>query len=180
MELSAADLRAAADGDPAAVDALIVAYGPTVLRWCARLGGPRIDAEDAAQDVLERVLRKLHGLGDPATFPAWLFTTCRGVIAQHRRRAWFRRWVGEPDAATADPARPRDPDVGRVHDVLERLPGELREVLVLCDLEERPAPEVAVLVGVPEGTVRSRLRRARAEFGRVAREMELDWVEVPS
>lgn len=171
MELSARDLRAAAEGDPAAIDALLVAWGPTVVRWCGRLGGPRIDAEDAAQDVLERVLRKLGGLRDPATFPAWLFATCRGVIAQHRRRAWLRRWVGAPDESVIDPG-PRadaDPVAAGVHAALDELSAELREVLVLCDLEERPAPEVARLVGLPEGTVRSRLRRARVDFAAVAR-----------
>ena len=143
---------------------------------------PHIDAEDAAQDVLERVLRKLHRLDDPATFPAWLFQTCRGVIAQHRRRAWLRRWVGAPDPTLAD-ARPgpdRDPLAARVHQTLDALPADLREVLVLCDLEERPASEVGQLLGIPEGTVRSRLRRGRALFAERARDLELPWVEVAS
>lgn len=174
MELSAPLLRAAADGDPAAVDALLVAWGPTVLRWCARLGGPRIDAEDAAQDTFERVLRKLHRLADPATFPAWVFSTCRGVVAQHRRRAWLRRWVGAPDPATIDPRTNREAVAARVHAALDTLDADLREVLVLCDLEERPAPEVATLLGLPEGTVRSRLRRARATFAEIARAHALD------
>lgn len=182
MELSPETLRAAADGDPAAVDALIGAWGPTIVRWCGRLGGPRIDAEDAAQDALERILRKLPGLRDPATLPAWMFQTCRGVIAQHRRRAWLRRWVGAPDPALADhgPRPDADPIALRVHEALERLDPSLREVLVLCDLEERPAPEVAALVGIPEGTVRSRLRRARVEFARVAEAMALHLAELPS
>lgn len=175
MELSARDLRAAADGDAAAIDALIVAWGPTVVRWCARIGGPRIDAEDAAQDVLERILRKLARLDDPATFPAWLFQTCRGVVAQHRRRVWLRRWVGAPDVSIPD-GRPRpdaDPVAAQVHVALDRLDADLREVLVLCDLEERPAPEVAGLLGIPEGTVRSRLRRARVDFAAAARTLGL-------
>lgn len=184
MDLSDAVLRAAADGDPAAVDTLIVACGPTVVRWCARLGGPRIDPEDAAQDVIERVLRKLHRLDHPRTFPAWLFATCRGVVSQHRRRAWFRRWVGPPEPTTPDP-RPgpdHDPVAARVHHALDTLDEDLRAVLILCDLEDRPAPEAAALLGVPEGTVRSRLRRARQAFAAVARRLQLDTalVEVAS
>lgn len=182
MPLPPEVLRQAADGHPAAIDALIVEWGPTIVRWCGRLGGPRIDAEDAAQDVLERVLRKLHRLDDPATFPAWLYQTCRGVIAQHRRRAWLRRWVGAPDPAAPDgrPGPDRDPLAARVHLALDALPGPLREVLVLCDLEERAAPEVALLLGIPEGTVRSRLRRARLAFAERARDLELPWVEEAS
>lgn len=175
MELPAETLRAAAAGDAAAIDALIVAWGPTVVRWCGRLGGPRIDAEDAAQDALERILRKLPGLDRAETFPAWLFQTCRGVVAQHRRRAWLRRWVGAPSPKVPD-GRPGPGEslVAQVHAALDELDPERREVLVLCDLEERPAPEVARLVGVPEGTVRSRLRTARQQFAEAARRRGLD------
>ena len=92
--------------------------------------------------------------------------------------------VGPPEPTTADP-RPgpdHDPVAARVHRALDALSEDLRAVLVLCDLEERPAPEAAALLGVPEGTVRSRLRRARHAFAEEARRLELDlsWVEVAS
>ena len=52
----------------------------------------------------------------------------------------------------------------RVQEVLSELPLDLREVLILCDLEERPDESVALLLGIPAGTVKSRLRRARRQF----------------
>lgn len=156
-------VSAARTGDPAALDALVRTWSPTVLRWCARLGGGRIDAEDAAHDVFERVFRKLPGLRDPEAFPAWLFQTTRGVLAQHRRRAWVRRWIGpllyEPAAAEV-----HDPEVADVHAALDALAPELREVVVLHDVEGRSDAEVAALLAIPLGTVKSRLRRARAGF----------------
>ncbi|MEQ1506660.1 MAG: RNA polymerase sigma factor [Myxococcota bacterium] len=151
---------------PITYAALVDAWSAPVLRWCARLGGPRIDAEDAAQDVFLRVLRNLATLRDPQTLPAWLFAITRRVVIDHRRRAWLRRWVPGVVPDVADPRRTDDGDLARVvHTVLDGLPNDLREILVLCDLEERTAEEVSGLVGVPIGTVRSRLRRARERFG---------------
>lgn len=159
-------LRAAADGDRAAIDAMALTWGPSVLRWCARLGGPGIDPEDAAHDTLVRILGKLHTLRDPEAFPAWLFQTCRSVISLHRRRAWVRRFTGAFAAEPPDPVdRFAESDLAAaVQAALDPLPDELREVLVLCDVEERTDVEAATLLGIPVGTAKSRLRRARERF----------------
>lgn len=161
-------------GDPQALDRFAEHWGPVVLRWCARVGGPRVDAEDAAHDVFEIVLSRLHTLRDPRALPGWLYQVTRRTVIDHRRRAWLRRWVPAVfvDRPTELPGPERevsDSDVARrVHRVLDGLPTDLREVLVLCELEERTAIEVSDLVGVPLGTVKSRLRRAREQFGRDA------------
>lgn len=161
-----ATLRAAADGDRAAIDAMALAWGPTVLRWCARLGGPRVDPEDAAHDAFVRILDKLHTLRDPDAFPAWLFQTCRSVISLHRRRAWVRRWAGAITGEVPDPVdRFAESDLAAaVQAALDALPHDLREVLVLCEVEGRTDSEAAVLLGIPLGTIKSRLRRARELF----------------
>ncbi len=167
LQCSPETLAAAAAGDRAAVDAMVLAWGPTVLRWCARLGGPGVDAEDAAHDSLVRILGKLHTLKDPAAFPAWLFQTCRSVISRHRRHAWVRRWAGPVSRETPDPRdRFVESDLASaVQAALDALPSDLREVLVLCDVEGRCDPEAAALLGIPVGTAKSRLRRARDLFG---------------
>lgn len=158
-------VRAAAAGDSDALDVLVGAWGPTVLRWCARLGGGRLDPEDAAHDVFERVFRKLPGLRAPEAFPSWLFQTTRGVVSQHRRRAWLRRWIGAPSEDLPDP-RAVDPAAADVHAALDTLGADLREVVVLHDVEGRVDREVAALTGLPLGTVKSRLRRGRAALAR--------------
>jgi RNA polymerase sigma-70 factor (ECF subfamily) len=92
------------------------------------------------------------------------------VLAQHRRRAFVRRWVpGASVERVDDSERPaelaaRQQSIHRVQALLERLPESAREVLVLCDLEERTEAEVAELLGVPKGTIKSRLHRARAKL----------------
>lgn len=148
----------------------VLALYPTVARWCARLGGPRVDAEEAAQDVMMTLLRRPV---PEAELVAFAYGVTRNVIANHRRRVWWRRWL--PGASVDRPGR-HTPLVDvesretarNVAALLEALTASQREVIVLCDLEERSASEVAILLGVPEGTVRSRLRLARAAFRELA------------
>lgn len=157
-------------GDPAAQERLLDHWLPVVVRWCARLGGPRVDPEDAAQDVFLVVLRRIEHVYDAERFPAWLFGITRRTLARHRRRAWFRRWVpgARIDAPDPQPGPARLVDVSEtsraVQDLLETLPAPEREVLVLCLLEERTDREAADLLDIPAGTVKSRLRRARQRF----------------
>lgn len=156
------------------------AAAPAVLGWCRRLGGPRVDPDDAAQDVLLTAWRRLDALREVEAFESWLYGITRRVLAAHRRRAWVRRWTAGVVPDTADPGRsPREEaelsEVSReVQRILELLPSEQREVLVLSDVEERTDSEVAELLGIPSGTVKSRLRLARGRFRRLAdRQREL-------
>jgi RNA polymerase sigma-70 factor, ECF subfamily len=175
-------LEAARHADRAAMTALVETWGFAVLQWCTRLGGPGVDAEDAAQDVFVALLQDLGALRDPVAFPAWLMRVTRRVVARRRRSAWFRRVVGwssfthEPhgDAPSrpeeADPHGGPDANLERADDarvvleILDDLPARLREVLVLCELESRTEAEAATLLGIPLGTVKSRTRRAREVF----------------
>ena len=157
-------------------EAIFREWLPVVLRWCGRLGGPHVDPEDAAHDVLITVLTRMHTLRDPAAFPSWVYGITRRTLAWHRRKAWVKRWVPglDPDVPSSEEA-PEGLVASRelrqrVQALLEQLPAELREVLVLCDLEERPDEAVAALLGLPTGTVKSRLRRARQRFALIATE----------
>jgi len=170
---------AAARGEQAAMDRLVDECLPVVLGWCARLGGRRVDPEDAAHDVMMVVVTRLDRLGKPESFSYWLFGICRNVLRSHRRRAWIARWVpGEPpEQRDRGPSAERRMELGetarRVESVLAELPTAQREVLVLCDLEERSSSEVANLLGIAQGTVKSRLRLARRRFRLVAGDLGL-------
>jgi RNA polymerase sigma-70 factor (ECF subfamily) len=161
-------------GDAEALEALLRAWSPVVLRWCARLGGPGVNEEDAASDVFLQVLAKMETIRDLRAFPAWMFRTTRRVVAMHRRRAWLRRWIPGLVPDTEDPSDgpgvlvERSDTARRVQSALSAMPADLREVVVLCDMEERPDSQVAELLGLPVGTVKSRLRRARRAFGEEA------------
>ncbi len=163
-------IRAALAGSDGAMDALADRYLPVVLGWSRRLGGPRVHADDVAHDAWLIVMRRVTSVRDANAFEAWLYGVVRRVVAAHRRRAWFRRWVGgeipdEPDPGT-DPEQDahRSALAARIARALEELRPHHREIIVLCDLEERPDSEVSALLDIPRGTVKSRLRRARKEL----------------
>lgn len=167
------DWSAVQAGDPAALEVLFAEWLPVILQWCRRLGGPRVDADHAAQDVALVVLSKLHTVHGPEVLPSWLFGVTRRVLAQHRRRAWVKRWIPGVDVDRTLASSNPEADLGRqellsaVRDAVDALPASLREVVVLCDLERRPQAEVAEIVGLPLGTVKSRLRRARGILARI-------------
>lgn len=163
-------VAAAIQGVSGALDRLIDGSLPVVLGWCKRLLGPRGDPEDAAHDVLVVVLNRIGELKDPVAFPSWLFQVTRRVMATHRRRAWVRRWMpGTPpettDLSPSPERRYLTDEVSRaVQGMLDQLPEAQRLTLILHDLEDRSDSEVAVILGVPKGTVKSRLRLGRARM----------------
>jgi RNA polymerase sigma-70 factor (ECF subfamily) len=162
-------LVAARTGDSAALEHLLATWLPVVLTWCKRLGGPRVDPQDAAQEILLVVVDRLDSVWSPDAFRPWLYGVTRRILDRHRRRAWVRRWVGSPDERIPDPIDPRlgaeqSETARRVQRAVHALTDEHREVLVLCDVEGYTDEEVAELLRVPVGTVKSRLRRARASF----------------
>jgi RNA polymerase sigma-70 factor, ECF subfamily len=154
--------------------AVYAAYGQTVARWAARLGGPTADVEDITQEVFLVVDRRLPEFRGDSALPTWLFGITAKVAANERRRrklrAWWFRFV--PNAAERAPA----PEGGALeqletrerrvlfHRALERLAERQRRALVLFELEELSVDEVATLMGVRAGNVRVLLHRARAAF----------------
>ena len=166
-------LEAAASGDPAAWDRVVAQWLPPVLGWCTRLGGADVDPEDAAHEVFLVVLERLSTLRDPVAFPCWIFQVTRKVLATQRRRSSWRRGVrallpGDHPHSEA-PVGFVDQERAAVQAALDRLPREQAEAIVLVDVEEHSQSEAAALLGVPVGTLKSRLRLGRSRFRREAR-----------
>ncbi len=163
-------VEAARSGRPGACDELLDSCLPVVLAWCRRMGGPRVDPEDAAHDALLIVLTRLDRLERTDRFDSWLYGVTRRTLAAHRRRAWVKRWASAvvpeavDEAAGPEAATSSGEVAGEVRRLLERLPQRQREVLVMCDVEDRTDAEVAALLDVPVGTVKSRLRLARGRM----------------
>jgi RNA polymerase sigma-70 factor (ECF subfamily) len=152
--------------DPASC---LVRLVPLVAGWCERLGGGWIDADAAASDVLEVVVRRYADFDPTRSLEGWAWGITVRVVRDHRRAAWWRRWIPGatpelPAPTSANDAMEAAQATALVHAILNAISERHREVIVLRDLEERPASEVAALLGVPEGTVRSRTRLARAAF----------------
>lgn len=173
--LSASELDALRRGDVAARNRLAEAIVGKVLRWCVHLGGPRLDPEDLAHDVLVLVLDRVGSLRDGQAFPRWLYRLTINEVNRHRRRRWLSDLLpglrlGE-DIPDERPAR--DELSARVRAAIDAMAPALREVLVLCDLDGCTDEEAGVILGVPTGTVKSRLHRARRSFAAEARARDL-------
>jgi RNA polymerase sigma-70 factor (ECF subfamily) len=151
-----------------------------VWRALRRLGVREPDVMDQAQRVFLTVHAKLPEFEGRSRLRTWLFAICQRVASDYRRSALIRREVstdaGELDAygvlqhdaaALADAGRRR-----RVAEaILDKLPEAQRVVFVLFELEELSGDEIAALLGISVGTVRSRLRLARELFSREVRRL---------
>lgn len=156
---------------------------PVVHQWCRRLARRGVDPEAVAQEVLLVLHRRRGELREGGSMQAWAWGVTVRTLAAEGRRVWLRRWIpgpvpeGRVEAAAAEELE-RHQLAGQVRRVLDELSDAQRQVIVLCDVESRPRAEVAELLGVPEGTLKSRLRLAREAFRRVARRHGLDVPEV--
>ncbi len=161
--------------DRDALEAMCRAWLPTVLQWCRRLGGPRVDADAAAQEVFMITLGRLDRIEGPQVLSAWLFGVTRRVLARQRQAAFPSRWAAEVDTeGTSDEdAGVRAIEAGRtlteVGALIASLPEDLAQLIVLVDIEGRSTPDVLALTALPEGTMRTKLRMARHRLRSMAR-----------
>jgi RNA polymerase sigma-70 factor, ECF subfamily len=142
-----------------------------VFRQAARLGGPAIDAEDAAQEVFMVVARKLDTFDASSLITTWLYGITLNVVRSLRRRARIRRLfeLGQGDERSEVPVRSIDRaevvDAHRIaYAILDKLAPKKREVFILAEFEGLSCEEIAQLVGTKTETVWSRLHYARKEF----------------
>lgn len=137
---------------------------PRLRRYARALTGERSAADDLVQDTLERAWTKLHLWRAGSDLRAWLFTIMHNVhVNQVRSRSAAATVPLDDDVADA-PVRATQADMLEVRDIdtaLKRLPVEQREVLLLVALEHMSYQETADTLGIPIGTVMSRLARAR-------------------
>ena len=143
---------------------------PRLRRYARALTGDRVVADDLVQDTLERAWNKLHLWRRGSDLRAWLFTVMHNVyVNQLRSRPAYpmvpldESEAGLPDrAAQTDRLEIRDLDVA-----MRKLPDEQRQVLLLVGLEQLSYEETARVLGIPIGTVMSRLSRARERLRRL-------------
>lgn len=158
--------RTAAAGDSLALDELLATIRPEVMRLCARFLPHREDAEEACQDTLLAVARGLAGFEFQASFHTWLHRIAANrsrSTYQVLRRRFEREAAGLPALDRPDPRRTSVVAGTRLDllDGLERLGPALAEPLALRDVLDLSYREIAVLLGLPEGTVKSRIHEGR-------------------
>jgi RNA polymerase sigma-70 factor, ECF subfamily len=144
--------------------AQVVPVIPRLRRYARALTGDALQAEDLVQDALERALTKQHLWRQGSDLRAWMFTIMHNVYVNQVRARPAERMVAL-DAEAFNVASPTSPvdmlEVGDIDAAIRQLPVEQREVLLLIALEQLSYVETAQALGIPVGTVMSRLYRAR-------------------
>lgn len=150
--------RAALAGNTLALHDLLDHLTPYIARICTPIA--LADGPDATQEALLAVFRSLRSLRDPETLYGWV----RSIAVREAVRT-ARRATRDRPAELADVPGRRDPQLAAdIEDVLARLSPAHRAVLVLRDVEGLDEESAAALLGVPPGTAKSRLHRARTSF----------------
>ncbi len=163
LELSEVESRSRA------LERLVRDHHAFVWRSAQRLGAPAADLEDVVQEVFIIASNKLETIRHERGF---LFQTCVYAVGHVRRRVQRRYEVVDDERVQAEvDASPTPEQIlegaqarAVLQTILDTMPDELRAVFVLFELERLTIPEIAEMIGAPQGTVASRLRRAREMF----------------
>ncbi len=173
-------------GDDAAWEQMVRTHTRRVYSLCYRFTSKESEAQDLTQEVFLRVFRTLKTFrAGEGSFVVWLTRLTRNLLIDHYRRSRLDR-ATDPiedqlpvlEEKTAMEARTDGLLAGReasevLQSALSRLSPELRETVILRDLEELEYKEIAAVLKVPEGTVKSRLNRGRAELARILRRQKV-------
>lgn len=161
-------------GDAAAVDALLRAHYDTVRAVCHRIVSNRADAEDATQHALIAIVRALPQFDGRSKFSTWVYRIATNAALDEVRRIRRRPFPSDDPASLVAPAA-RHTTTARdgseavesrivVQEALQALPEEFRVVLVLRHIADLEYDEIAEVLDIPVGTVRSRLSRGRTQL----------------
>jgi RNA polymerase sigma-70 factor (ECF subfamily) len=174
-------------GDETAWEDLVRTNTRKVYALCYRFTGSGSEAQDLTQEVFLRVFKTIKSFrSDEGSFSTWLSRVTRNLLIDHYRRTRQDRVTDsieeqlpmmEEEGAAAS-ARPDHVLAGReaseiLQATLQKLSPDLREAVILRDLQEMEYREIAQVLGIPEGTVKSRINRGRAELARLLRKQKL-------
>ena len=173
-------------GQQSAWEDLVRVHTRRVYSICYRFTNSDAEAQDLTQDVFLRVFKNLKSFrAGEGLFVVWLTRLTRNLLIDHYRRTRMDRAT----ESIEDQATPLEETTGAIartegmlagreasellQGALQKLSPELRETVILRDLEELEYREIAQVLNVPEGTVKSRLNRGRAELARVLRRQKV-------
>jgi RNA polymerase sigma-70 factor (ECF subfamily) len=157
-------VRRCQHGESAAFEELFQRFQPRLRYYVRRLSAGSDHVDDTLQEVWAKVIQGISAVRDRKAFPAWLYTVARNeVYGRARVRDPFVELTQEHlDMATDDPEPVfHEEEAVRVHRALGALPPGHREILTLCFLEELSHKEIAALLGICAGTVKSRIHYAK-------------------
>lgn len=174
-------------GEAAAWEEIVQRYHRRIYNICYRFSGSPDQAQDLTQEVFIKMYGSLKSYDvQRAAFMTWVTTITRNLLVDYFRKSKQERMTDSLDAAPSEhedamPLSERIPDKSlppdarvqsretkeAVHRALQKLSPDLREAVILRDLQDMDYREIATLLRVPEGTVKSRINRGRAELARL-------------
>jgi RNA polymerase sigma-70 factor, ECF subfamily len=164
------------DGDPSAFERIVQTYQDRIYNLCRYLLGNSQDAEDAAQDVFLKAYRKLEDFRPESSLYTWLYRIGVNTCLDYKRK-----WRPEPlkNETLAEELPSEDPNPERryqsmeidraIRSALDRLSTNFRAVIVLKEIEGLAYEEIAEVLNISVGTVKSRISRTREELRRILR-----------
>ncbi len=180
-------VRRCVAGDSAAWEDIVRQFHRRIYNLCYRFAGSPDDAQDLTQEVFIKIYRTLSSFdSSKAAFVTWVTTVTRNLLVDHFRKGKYDRMtdsldapIGEaddslsvgdriPDRAQTPQERVQSRETREmVHKALQKLSPELREAVILRDLQDMDYRDIAQVLKVPEGTVKSRINRGRTELARL-------------
>jgi RNA polymerase sigma-70 factor (ECF subfamily) len=172
------------DGDQTAWDQIVRQHWRKVFNLAYKFVGRHDEAEDLTQDIFLKIFKALHTFDRRANFQTWLISISRNLCIDHYRSVRKERETVARDIDASDLApasKERGPlatleqlDLRQlIRRALAALPDTLREAVMLRDLQEFSYHEIADRLGLPEGTVKSRINRGRIELARQLRRLQV-------
>ena len=169
-------------GDQSAWDLIVRQYWRKVFNVAYKFVGRHDEAEDLAQDIFLKVFKSLDTFDRRANFQTWLISVSRNLCIDHYRSVRKERETINRDvnASELSPASPNEGPaaaieqrdrVALLRQALAALPESLRTAVLMRDIQERSYQEIADALRLPEGTVKSRINRGRAELARQIRKL---------
>jgi RNA polymerase sigma-70 factor (ECF subfamily) len=178
-------LKRCVTGDDSAWESLLRVHTRKIYNLCYRFTGRTQDAEDLTQEIFIKVFQTIRSYdAAQGAFTTWLNRVARNHLVDHYRRTKHDRATSslEDELGTIEEKpSPETAPLGQVElrerketlqAALNRLSPDLREAVVLRDLHDLDYQEIAQVLGVPSGTVKSRINRGRLELARVLKRME--------
>jgi RNA polymerase sigma-70 factor (ECF subfamily) len=180
-------VRRCVAGDAVAWEEIVQRYNRRIYNICYRFAGSADDAQDLTQEVFIKMYRTLNSYDmERGAFMTWVTTITRNLLVDHFRKSKQDRVTDSIDAAPSEHEdatplsdkiqdRTPTPDASAqsretretVHRALQKLSPDVREAVILRDLQDMDYREIATVLRVPEGTVKSRINRGRAELARL-------------
>ncbi len=175
-------LEGCLEGRPGAWNMLVQSYAKRVFNTAYQFTGSRTEAEDQTQEIFLKVFHSLGKFDMEKNFDAWLLTLAKNhLIDSYRRtrleeknRDDFEENLDRQAAATSSPedSLARREDRATLWKGLNSLPGDMRMAVILKEIQGKAYEDVAKIMGLPVGTVKSRVNRAKLQLARMLRAPE--------